>query len=93
MKSLMVDRDNVVEVPLDPKYLTPDGFYISGYLWGRHIRSVEGGLPEGADDAFKQGVEDGYGDGMARNIESLEANRVNYLKKQREEYWRDDQRR
>lgn len=63
--------DNIVEVPLDPKYLTEDGFYMAGYLWGRHIRTVEGGLPQDATDVFKQGVEDGYGDGMDEISERL----------------------
>lgn len=56
--------EEVVEVPLDSQYLTDEGMYMAGYLWGRHIRSP-GSAPKNAPEIFLRGVEDGFGDGLA----------------------------
>lgn len=59
----------MIELPLDPEYLTADGFYMAGYIWGQHVRS-EGdarqdfpGDTQGHEDFYK-GVVDGYNDKM-----------------------------
>lgn len=68
------DEPLMVEVPLDPEYLTPDGQYIAGYHWGKHVRSPQefetAGWHRGdyidRFPEFVQGVKDGYGDAMRR---------------------------
>lgn len=70
----VVDQ-NIVEVPLDPEYLTEAGFYQAGYNWGHHVRTVQGGLPDGANEMFRQGVEDGYGDVMEAINEKIRKDR------------------
>lgn len=58
-----------IELPLDPEFLTPDGFYMAGYIWGQHVRSEKDarydfpGDTQGHTD-FYQGVSDGYNDKM-----------------------------
>lgn len=59
--------DNLVELPLDPEFITPDGMYMAGYLWGQHVRSPKDAAQMfdcNAYPDFYKGVEDGYGDKM-----------------------------
>lgn len=67
------DERLIVEVPLDADWLTPNGFYIAGYYWGRKIRSPDDPDVQRQDPNFIRGVEDGYGDGMAKNERELQA--------------------
>lgn len=54
----------VVEIPLDPQFVTEAGFYMAGYLWGKKIRSANDPQIQCQHPAFIEGVKDGYGDGM-----------------------------
>lgn len=53
----------IVEVPLDDEYITAEGMYIAGYIWGKHVRSTDS-APKDAPEDFIRGVEDGYGDAL-----------------------------
>lgn len=63
LKMDKIDNENIVEVPLDPQYLSDEGMYMAGYLWGRHVRSPKSS-PKNAPVIFIKGVEDGYGDAL-----------------------------
>lgn len=65
-----------VEIPLDPKYVTPDGMYMAGYIWGSHVRSPDSwslGEREQVDKYpdFLKGVQDGYGDAMHKMKDAI----------------------
>lgn len=63
----------VVEITLDPEYLTPDGMYMAGYHWGQHVRNPDEDqrvINCGYDD-FIQGARDGYGDKMRELEEKI----------------------
>lgn len=66
----------VVEVPLDVDYLTEDGLYMAGYLWGKHVRNPNtlGDVPE----TFLLGARDGYGETWAGEVgnETLAKNKA-----------------
>lgn len=67
----MTDEILTVEIPLDPEYLTEDGFYMAGYMWGLHVRGPESwgaGEREQVEKYpdFLKGVEDGYGDSLQK---------------------------
>lgn len=68
-------KNENVEVPLSPDFLTEDGMYIAGYIWGMKIRSVDS-APKDAPETFLRGVEDGYGDGMRRATDAITKNKI-----------------
>jgi hypothetical protein len=86
-----VSEPIVVEIPLDPEFVTEAGFYMAGYLWGQKIRSADDPEVQCQHPAFIEGVEDGYGDGLTRineetSIKSAEAEK----RRQRKlDYWDD----
>jgi hypothetical protein len=63
----------IVELPLDPEFVTPDGFYMAGYRWGEKGRSVDHQVQRQHPD-FVRGVEDGWGDWMQRSGDKIAKN-------------------
>lgn len=77
MLVLPISKENLVEVPLDPRYITDEGMYVAGYIWGSHVRSPKD-LPKGFTEDFKKGAEDGYGDFMLKweaEVEKIKSER------------------
>lgn len=68
--TIVSKEPELVEVPLDPQYLTEEGMYKAGYIWGRHVRSPKS-APINAPLDFIKGVEDGYGSRMLEWDEEL----------------------
>jgi hypothetical protein len=51
------------QIPLNPEYLTPDGWYAAGYWWGSQARNVDVDAPTcEVPEEFLQGARDGFGD-------------------------------
>jgi len=78
----MSQKINYVELPLDPEYVTQDGAYMAGYIWGQHVRSEKDARQDFPGDTplhedFYKGVADGYNDQMNKMSEETKQNKEN----------------
>lgn len=72
----------LVELPFDPEYISQDGFYMAGYIYGQHVRSEKDARQEfpGATQChedFYKGVLDGFNDKMNEMIQKSHTTAIN----------------
>lgn len=77
----MSDKPNYIELPLDPEYVTIEGAYMAGYIWGQHVRSEKdarqmfpGNSPLHED--FYKGAADGFNDKMRGCVEDSHSGNI-----------------
>jgi hypothetical protein len=78
----MSDKPNYVELPLDPEYVTQDGAYMAGYIWGQYVRSEPTARQMFTADTplhedFFKGVADGYNDKLNEMNAQIKAPKQN----------------